>query len=170
MLRTRLPVPSPQSLLQITRSILLSYLELLHILVANPAGAEYGPKWEDLRDLFRNAHAILNQYRAWQGREALIGMMESLLAGSEKAQTDWTALEAQVAETLKKIADTEAAAGAVIQRDGLEMEQEPDEKETRALDGTVQQRVLRQEHNSRRDDTKKLQERRRMWALLGEDE
>ncbi|MCJ1392904.1 Mediator of RNA polymerase II transcription subunit 7 [Xylographa bjoerkii] len=69
--------PTPASLIQLTRSILLNFLELVHILATNPSATEYGPKWDDLRDLFRNAHQAVNEYRPHQAREALILMMEA---------------------------------------------------------------------------------------------
>ncbi|MCJ1258823.1 Mediator of RNA polymerase II transcription subunit 7 [Lignoscripta atroalba] len=66
--------PKPQHLLKITRSLLLNFLEMVHILATNPK--DYPTKWEDLRDLFRNAHQLVNEYRPHQARESLILMME----------------------------------------------------------------------------------------------
>lgn len=69
-------IPTPQHLLNLTRSLLLSYLELIHVLSVNPEGLVWGPKWEDLRDLFRNVYHALNMYRPWQAKEALIHLLE----------------------------------------------------------------------------------------------
>lgn len=46
----------------------------MHILATKPA--DYGAKWDDLRDLFLNAHHLINEYRPHQTRETLILMME----------------------------------------------------------------------------------------------
>ena len=55
---------------------MLSYLELINVLSINPEGPVWGPKWEDLRDLFRNTYHALNTYRPWQAKEALISLLE----------------------------------------------------------------------------------------------
>ena len=57
-----------------TRSLLLNFLEMVHILAVNPS--DYPAKWDDLRDLLRNAHQMVNAYRPHQARESLILMME----------------------------------------------------------------------------------------------
>lgn len=46
----------------------------MHILATNPA--DYAAKWDDLRDLFLNAHHLINEYRPHQARESLILLME----------------------------------------------------------------------------------------------
>ena len=94
---------SPSALLTITRSLLLSYLELLHILSANPDAAVYGPKWEDLRDLFQNAHAMINAYRGWQGREALIALLEGEVQRGRESVMEWEIMEKRVNEVLKQV-------------------------------------------------------------------
>jgi len=67
------PDPTPH-MLTITRSILLSFLELVGVLSVNPT--QYGDKIEHLQTLFYNVHDMINQYRPHQARESLILMME----------------------------------------------------------------------------------------------
>ncbi|KAA6415032.1 MAG: MFS general substrate transporter [Lasallia pustulata] len=69
--------PTPLHLRHLTRSILLNFLEFVQILATKPA--DYGAKWVDLRDLFLNAHHLINEYRPHQTRETLILMMEEQL-------------------------------------------------------------------------------------------
>ncbi|EAS36034.3 RNA polymerase II mediator complex protein [Coccidioides immitis RS] len=72
--------PSPDHayyLLKISKSLLLNFLELVGILSINPE--QYEPKIEDIRNLFINAHHLLNLYRPHQSRESLITMMEEQL-------------------------------------------------------------------------------------------
>lgn len=46
----------------------------MHCLAVDPAG--YAVKWDELHELFQNAHAVVNEYRPHQARETLIAMME----------------------------------------------------------------------------------------------
>ncbi len=66
--------PSPARLLHLTRQILLTFLSLVNRLATIPA--TYAPKWDELRALFEEAHAVINEYRPHQARETLILMME----------------------------------------------------------------------------------------------
>jgi len=68
------PNDPTQSLLNLSKSLLLSFLELIALLSTDPSlGSQ---KIEDLRILFVNAHALVNAQRAHGAREALIAMME----------------------------------------------------------------------------------------------
>ncbi|KAI9864163.1 MAG: Mediator of RNA polymerase II transcription subunit 7 [Vezdaea acicularis] len=58
----------------LTKSLLLSYLELLSLLSTNPA--HYTDKLDHLRTLFVNCHFLINEYRPHQARESLIVLME----------------------------------------------------------------------------------------------
>jgi mediator of RNA polymerase II transcription subunit 7 len=71
---TTTPTPSPPHLLHLTRCILLTFLSLVNRLATTPA--TYAPKWNELRALFEEAHAVINEYRPHQARETLILMME----------------------------------------------------------------------------------------------
>lgn len=68
------PTPSPPHLLHLTRQILLTFLSLVDRLATTPA--TYALKWDELRDLFVEEHAVINEYRPHQARETLILMME----------------------------------------------------------------------------------------------
>ena len=74
---TTLPPPSNTralSLLRLSKSLLLSYLELLGALAINPALS--ASKLADLRTIMINMHHLINEYRPHQARETLIMMME----------------------------------------------------------------------------------------------
>ncbi|KAI4190383.1 MAG: hypothetical protein L6R41_000835 [Letrouitia leprolyta] len=66
--------PNPHRLLQTTRQLLLTFLSLTNALVEDPDS--WAPKWDEMRALFSEAHAIVNEYRPHQARETLIHMME----------------------------------------------------------------------------------------------
>ncbi|KAL8840755.1 MAG: hypothetical protein Q9170_001193 [Blastenia crenularia] len=66
--------PNPHRLLQTTRQLLLTFLSLTHALATEPE--TWAPKWDEMRALFSEAHAIVNEYRPHQARETLIHMME----------------------------------------------------------------------------------------------
>ena len=74
---TTLPPPSNTqalSLLRLSKSLLLSYLELLGALAINPTLST--SKLADLRTIMINMHHLINEYRPHQARETLIMMME----------------------------------------------------------------------------------------------
>lgn len=66
--------PDPQRLKSLVRSLLLHFLSFSHILATNPA--DYPAKWDEIRDVFLEAHKVINEYRPHQARESLIQMME----------------------------------------------------------------------------------------------
>ncbi|KAL8719806.1 MAG: hypothetical protein Q9225_003241 [Loekoesia sp. 1 TL-2023] len=66
--------PNPHRLLQTTRQLLLTFLSLTHSLATEPD--TWAPKWDEMRALFSEAHAVVNEYRPHQARETLIHMME----------------------------------------------------------------------------------------------
>ena len=66
--------PNPHRLLQTTRQLLLTFLSLIQSLATEPD--TWAPKWDEMRALFSEAHAIVNEYRPHQARETLIHMME----------------------------------------------------------------------------------------------
>ena len=95
---------SPQSLLALTRSLLLNFLELLSILSRDAAPTSYGPKWDDLRDLFTETHRILALYKSWQARQALIELMEQM---AKDGETEGKALQEaaeKVRATMQEVA------------------------------------------------------------------
>ncbi|KLJ10781.1 hypothetical protein EMPG_13859 [Blastomyces silverae] len=64
-------------LLKISKSLLLNFLEFIGVLALCPERFE--SKVQDIRNLFINAHHLLNLYRPHQARESLIMMMEEQL-------------------------------------------------------------------------------------------
>ncbi|KAJ5081819.1 hypothetical protein NUU61_010083 [Penicillium alfredii] len=71
------PLNHAYYLLKISKSLLLNFLEFVGILSGSPE--QFEAKVEDLRNLFINAHHLLNLYRPHQARESLIMMMEEQL-------------------------------------------------------------------------------------------
>lgn len=71
------PLNHAYYLLKISKSLLLNFLEFIGILSVSPE--QFEPKVEDLRNLFINAHHLLNLYRPHQARESLILLMEEQL-------------------------------------------------------------------------------------------
>ncbi|MCJ1417363.1 Mediator of RNA polymerase II transcription subunit 7 [Xylographa parallela] len=143
--------PNPASLVQLTRSILLNFLELVHILATNPSATEYGPKWDDLRDLFRNAHQAVNEYRPHQAREALILMMEAQVERGKREKEGIGELRTRVDEMLAGLGE------------GL-VEKEAEENEVNVIGlGQGRRRGEDEEWESEMEDEK------RMWEVLRED-
>lgn len=100
--------PNPHRLLQTTRQLLLTFLSLTNALVVDPD--TWAPKWDEMRALFSEAHAIVNEYRPHQARETLIHMMEEQL---ERSKTETKACEEaceRVREVLEKVEKEEGMA------------------------------------------------------------
>ena len=95
---------SPQSFITLTRSLLLNFLELLSILSQDAAPTSYGPKWEDLRDLFTETHRILTLYKPWQARQALIELMEQMIQDGDAEDTALREATAKVRATMQEVA------------------------------------------------------------------
>jgi mediator of RNA polymerase II transcription subunit 7 len=61
-------------LLKISKSLLLNFLEFVGILSVSPE--QFESKVDDMRNLFINAHHLINIYRPHQARESLIMMLD----------------------------------------------------------------------------------------------
>jgi mediator of RNA polymerase II transcription subunit 7 len=61
---------------KLNRSILICFLELLDILINNPASPAREQKIKDLSVLFINMHHLINEFRPHQARETLCVIME----------------------------------------------------------------------------------------------
>lgn len=61
---------------KLNRSILICFLELLDILIENPASPERNQKIQDINILFINMHHLINEYRPHQAEETLRVIME----------------------------------------------------------------------------------------------
>ncbi|MCJ1382372.1 Mediator of RNA polymerase II transcription subunit 7 [Xylographa soralifera] len=143
--------PTPASLVQLTRSILLNFLELVHILATNPSATEYGPKWDDLRDLFRNAHQAVNEYRPHQAREALILMMEAQVERGRREREGIAELRTRVDEMLGGLGE------------GLD----ESEQEENGVNGTGSGRGIGRGEDEEWE--REMEDEKRMWEVLRED-
>eukprot|EP00731_Ephydatia_muelleri_P029355 Em0020g999a len=61
---------------KLNRSILICFLELLDILIENPASPDRNQKIQDISVLFINMHHLINEYRPHQAEETLRVIME----------------------------------------------------------------------------------------------
>ncbi|MCJ1477813.1 Mediator of RNA polymerase II transcription subunit 7 [Lambiella insularis] len=143
--------PKPANLLRLTRSILLNFLEYVHILATNPSLSEWGPKWDDLRDIFRNAHQAVNEYRPHQAREALILMMEAQLEKGRKEKERIRELTVRVEEMLTGLEEALFERTTGVNRD---------------IENDIQTSSGEQE---RQDLNAKLDIEKRVWEVLTEN-
>ncbi|THC88847.1 hypothetical protein EYZ11_011707 [Aspergillus tanneri] len=95
--------PEPQSGAngEPTKSLLLNFLEFVGILSINPE--QFEPKVEDLRNLFINAHHLLNLYRPHQARESLILMMEEQLNRTREEIQQMDKLKDEISGVLEQL-------------------------------------------------------------------
>ncbi|CAG8285619.1 unnamed protein product [Penicillium nalgiovense] len=99
------PKPSPPLnhacyLLKISKSLLLNFLEFIGILSISPE--QFESKVDDMRNLFINAHHLLNLYRPHQARESLIMMLEEQLARSKEEINRMDKVKADIEITLNQ--------------------------------------------------------------------
>ena len=103
-------------LLKISKSLLLNFLELVGVLSIEPEQCE--AKLADLRNLFINAHHLLNLYRPHQARESLILMMEEQLDRTRQEIEEINRTKERVENLLQQLriegADAGTAAAAHI--------------------------------------------------------
>jgi mediator of RNA polymerase II transcription subunit 7 len=133
-------------LLKISKSLLLNFLEFVGVLSVSPA--QFEGKLEDLRNLFVNAHHLLNIYRPHQARESLIMMMEEQLERSREELREMQRVKEKVKGLLEQ-----------LEADGL------------GTDGGAGQAVG--EGSARKKlqlDNQAVEEAKRMWDLLEETE
>ncbi|KAL1955719.1 hypothetical protein VTO42DRAFT_8191 [Malbranchea cinnamomea] len=99
-------------LLKISKSLLLNFLELVGLLSICPERFE--PKLADIRNLFINAHHLLNLYRPHQARESLISMMEEQLQRTKDEIREMDKVKERVESFLRELEaeGREAVAGA----------------------------------------------------------
>ncbi|KZZ87352.1 F-actin-capping protein subunit alpha [Ascosphaera apis ARSEF 7405] len=84
-----------------TKYLLLNFLELVGLLASNPIEAT--SKIQDIRDLFVNAHHLLNTYRPHQAREEVIRLMEEQLKKSREEIEEMEKVKVKVEEVLRGI-------------------------------------------------------------------
>ncbi|RDW78588.1 mediator complex subunit MED7 [Aspergillus mulundensis] len=109
------PLNHAYYLLKISKSLLLNFLEFVGILSVAPD--QFEPKVEDIRNLFINAHHLLNLYRPHQARESLIMMMEEQLARSREEIQQMDKLKEELNGVLDQLAAEGADVGATILSD-----------------------------------------------------
>ncbi|OJJ86245.1 mediator complex subunit MED7 [Aspergillus glaucus CBS 516.65] len=88
-------------LLKISKSLLLNFLEFVGVLSVAPE--QFESKVEDLRNLFINAHHLLNLYRPHQARESLIMMMEEQLDRTREEIREMDKVKADIEGTLEQL-------------------------------------------------------------------
>lgn len=112
--------PSPLNhayyLLKISKSLLLNFLELVGILSVSPE--QFEPKVEDMRNLFINAHHLLNLYRPHQARESLIMMMEEQLQRTKDEIKQMDKVKADIEGVLDQLEAEGRQVGSAEQPDG----------------------------------------------------
>lgn len=91
----------------------MNFLEFIGILSVAPEQVE--SKVEDLRNLFINAHHLLNVYRPHQARESLILMMEEQLERTKEEIQQMDKTKADIGAFLERLrsegVDVDAASG-----------------------------------------------------------
>lgn len=95
------PLNHAYYLLKISKSLLLNFLEFVGVLSVSPE--QFESKVEDLRNLFINAHHLLNLYRPHQARESLIMMMEEQLKHSREEMDQMDKVKAEVESALEQL-------------------------------------------------------------------
>jgi mediator of RNA polymerase II transcription subunit 7 len=107
----------PTYLLLILRSLHLNFGELQTILSQNPSLKDQ--KLEDIKNLFQNAHWLINMYRPHQARESLIAMMEAMVEDGRREMEKCERMKARIEEILEGLEER-----------GKEMSGDEGEKET----------------------------------------
>ncbi|KAF5856957.1 Mediator of RNA polymerase II transcription subunit 7 [Aspergillus alliaceus] len=103
------PLNHAYYLLKISKSLLLNFLEFVGILSVSPE--QFESKVEDLRNLFINAHHLLNLYRPHQARESLILMMEEQLNHTKEEIQQMDKLKEELTGVLEQ-----------LKKDGIDIE------------------------------------------------
>lgn len=132
-------------LLKISKSLLLNFLEFVGVLSIAPE--QFEPKLNDIRNLFVNAHHLLNLYRPHQSRESLIAMMEEQL---EKAREEIQEMDEMKARVETYLRELEAEGRNVSQGEEAV--------------GTVESNLLETETKPSEDQDEEIQEE--LWKLL----
>lgn len=111
------------------------------------APEEFEAKLEDLRNLFINAHHLLNLYRPHQARESLTLMMEEQLENTRNQIQEMDDVQNRVERLLEQL----TAEGVEAQQSSTEVE-------------------LKDEGGHFQFDSKAVQEARQLWDLLKDED
>ncbi|KAJ5112753.1 Mediator complex subunit Med7 [Penicillium argentinense] len=95
------PLNHAYYLLKISKSLLLNFLEFVGALAVSPE--QFESKVNDLRNLFINAHHLLNLYRPHQARESLVMMMEEQLQRSKDEIEQMDKVKAEIESALEQL-------------------------------------------------------------------
>ncbi|KAJ9300583.1 hypothetical protein DTO271G3_1747 [Paecilomyces variotii] len=122
------PLNHAYYLLKISKSLLLNFLEFIGILSVAPE--QFEPKLEDMRNLFVNAHHLLNLYRPHQARESLILMMEEQLQKTKEDIEEMDQVKAKVETILQQLKNegSDADAASQFSREKMETDKELNKK------------------------------------------
>lgn len=122
------PLNHAYFLLKISKSLLLNFLEFIGILSVAPE--QFEPKLEDMRNLFVNAHHLLNLYRPHQARESLILMMEEQLQKTKEDIEEMDQVKAKVETILQQLKNegSDADAASQFSREKMETDKELNKK------------------------------------------
>ncbi|KAH8701620.1 mediator of RNA polymerase II transcription subunit 7 [Talaromyces proteolyticus] len=129
-------------LLKISKSLLLNFLEFVGILSIAPE--QFETKLDDLRNLFINAHHLLNLYRPHQARESLILMMAEQLESTRNEIQEMDQIQNRVERLLEQLAvEAKDVADPILSES-------------------------KEDTNGAQIDNKTVQEARQLWDLLEE--
>ncbi|KAL2830467.1 MED7 protein-domain-containing protein [Aspergillus cavernicola] len=106
------PLNHAYYLLKISKSLLLNFLEFVGVLSIAPD--QFESKVEDIRNLFINAHHLLNLYRPHQARESLIMMMEEQLSRTREEIQEMDKLKEELMSVLDQLATEGAGVESTI--------------------------------------------------------
>jgi len=95
------PTSRVLELRRLSKSLLLSFLELVGLLSVNPE--QYADKTADIQTMLFNIHHLINQYRPHQARETLCLMMEEQLDKVRKETEGNRRAVANVDAALKEV-------------------------------------------------------------------
>lgn len=110
------PLNHAYYLLKISKSLLLNFLEFVGILSVSPE--QFESKVEDLRNLFINAHHLLNLYRPHQARESLIMMMEEQLKRTKEEIKQMDKVKADIESLMEQLEAEGEGANAAERPEG----------------------------------------------------
>ncbi|KAL8736706.1 MAG: hypothetical protein Q9166_000072 [cf. Caloplaca sp. 2 TL-2023] len=137
--------PNPHRLLQTTRGLLLAFLSLTNSLAVQPD--TWAPKWDEMRALFSEAHAIINEYRPHQARETLIHMMEEQV---ERCRAETKGCR-EVCERVKKVVE--------------DVESQEKSEQSQAMVESMEMRGIR----GKDEDSRAVSTEKRVWAVIEEE-
>ncbi|EED17374.1 RNA polymerase II mediator complex protein (Med7), putative [Talaromyces stipitatus ATCC 10500] len=138
------PLNHAYYLLKISKSLLLNFLEFVGVLSIAPE--DFEAKLGDLRNLFINAHHLLNLYRPHQARESLILMMEEQLESARSQIQEMDDVKNRVERLLEQLTT-----------EGLDAQQS-------SFQGS------NHEANTVEFDNKAVEEARKLWDLLKDED